>query len=89
MHNNHLKFITFAITSFILDFEGEVLKKIANIRMYYTKELQKEKEKSGRGVDHMCDSKQSHYYSITFLHDHIVPKKTKSDFVGIFFAKTF
>ena len=48
-----------AIASFILDLKGDVLKKMANLRTYYTKELQKEKEtqKSGVGVDVIDDSK--------------------------------
>ena len=31
----------------------------------------------------------THYRSMTFLRDHIVPRKTKSNFVSVFLAKKF
>ena len=51
-----------------------MLKKIANLRTYYTKEFQKEKktQKSGAGVDDIYNSKWPHYRAITYLRDHIV-----------------
>ena len=65
--------------------DAEVKAKINNLRVYYSRELAKEKsaKKSGAGSEEVYQSKWPRFKSLEFLRDVIAPRKVQSNIVCI------
>ena len=87
MRKRFILYISLLLRSFILFLEADVKSNINSLRTYYTRELNKElkSKKSGAGRNDIVESKWPHFKSLLFLRDSIIPRKTTSNLVSIFF----
>ena len=63
--------------------EKVVKQKFNSLRSYYSNEMGKSSAKVGAGTDEVYQSKWSFFYSLEFLRNSVLPKKTTSSFVSI------
>ena len=94
LYSNFLIYLIFFpiciyINACITFFSGkEVLAIISSLRTYYSKELGKVQNgiKSGTGRHDIYISKWAHFNSMTFLRDTVIPRKSLTSMVSLWFV---